>query len=95
MIVTSDDITDVTQLRLKTMVNGELRQDAVVRDLIFDIPTIIETISAAITLQPGDIIATGTPVGVAIGFKPPKYLKSGDSVTVEISQIGAITNPVA
>ena len=95
VIVTSDDIADVTQLRLKTMVNGELRQDAVVRDLIFDIPTIIETISAAITLQPGDIIATGTPVGVAIGFKPPKYLKSGDSVTVEISQIGAITNPVA
>ncbi len=95
VIVTADEVPDVTQLTLKTIVNGETRQDAVVSDLIFDIPTIIETISAAITLQPGDIIATGTPVGVAIGFNPPKYLKPGDSVTVEISGIGSITNPVA
>lgn len=95
VIVTRNDIPDVKKLTLKTVVNGEVRQDAIVSDLIFDIPTIIETISAAITLQPGDIIATGTPVGVAIGFKPPKYLKSGDTVTVEISSIGSISNSVA
>ena len=95
VIVTSDEVPDVGQLTLKTIVNGEIRQDAIVNDLIFDIPTIIETISAAITLQPGDIIATGTPVGVAIGFKPPKYLKPGDSVTVEVSGIGSLTNMIA
>ncbi len=93
-IVTADEVGDVNSLRLTTTVNGELRQDAIVADLIFDIPTIIETISRAITLEPGDIIATGTPVGVAVGFKPPKYLKPGDEVTVEISRIGALSNRV-
>jgi 2-keto-4-pentenoate hydratase/2-oxohepta-3-ene-1,7-dioic acid hydratase in catechol pathway len=94
VLLTGDEVTDVGALTLKTWVNGELRQDAVVRDLIFDIPTIIETISAAITLEPGDIIATGTPVGVAIGFNPPKYLKPGDNVTVEISGIGRLENAI-
>jgi 2-keto-4-pentenoate hydratase/2-oxohepta-3-ene-1,7-dioic acid hydratase in catechol pathway len=93
-IVTADEVGDVTSLRLVTTVNGEKRQDAVVSDLIFDIPTIIATISRAITLEPGDIIATGTPVGVALGFKPPKYLKPGDEVTVEISHIGALHNRI-
>lgn len=93
-IVTADEVGDATRLRLTTTVNGELRQDAVVSDLIFDIPTIIETISRAITLEPGDIIATGTPVGVAVGFIPPKYLKPGDDVTVEISRIGALKNRI-
>ncbi len=93
-IVTADEIGDVTELTLVTRVNGEVRQDAVVRDLIFDIPTIIETISRAITLEPGDIIATGTPVGVAIGFTPPKYLKPGDEVEVEISRIGVLRNRI-
>ncbi|MEF3047835.1 fumarylacetoacetate hydrolase family protein [Pseudotabrizicola sp. L79] len=93
-ILTADAVPDVHAMTLKTWVNGELRQDAVVRDLIFDIPTIIETISAAITLQPGDIIATGTPVGVAVGFKPPKYMKAGDTVAVEIAGIGKLENPI-
>ena len=93
-IVTADELGEVTEMRLTTHVNGELRQDAVVRDLIFDIPTIIETISRAITLEPGDIIATGTPVGVALGFTPPKFLKPGDEVAVEISGIGVLRNPV-
>ena len=62
------------------MVNGETRQDASVADLIFDIPTLIETISVGITLKPGDIIATGTPVGVGIGFEPSMFLKKGDVV---------------
>lgn len=94
-IVTADEVGDVKDLQLTTRVNGEVRQDAVVRDLIFDIPTIIETISRAITLEPGDIIATGTPVGVAVGFRPPKYLKPGDEVEVEISRIGVLRNRIA
>jgi 2-keto-4-pentenoate hydratase/2-oxohepta-3-ene-1,7-dioic acid hydratase in catechol pathway len=60
--------------------------------LIFDIPTIIETISAGLTLFPGDVIATGTPAGVGIGFKPPRYLKAGDVVRVEIEGIGSLQN---
>jgi 2-keto-4-pentenoate hydratase/2-oxohepta-3-ene-1,7-dioic acid hydratase in catechol pathway len=94
-VVTADEVPDVTQLRLETRVNGELRQDAKVSDLIFDIPTLIETISATMTLEPGDLIATGTPVGVGIGFKPPKYLKAGDTVAITIEPIGTLTNPVA
>ena len=80
--------------RVRCWVNGELRQDARTRDLIFDIPTLIETISAGITLFPGDLIATGTPAGVGIGFDPPKYLKPGDVVKVEIDGIGVLENPV-
>jgi 2-keto-4-pentenoate hydratase/2-oxohepta-3-ene-1,7-dioic acid hydratase in catechol pathway len=79
---------------VRCLVNGELRQNANTSDLIFNIPTLIETLSAGITLYPGDIIATGTPVGVGIGFKPPKYLVAGDVVRVEIDGIGAISNPV-
>jgi 2-keto-4-pentenoate hydratase/2-oxohepta-3-ene-1,7-dioic acid hydratase in catechol pathway len=75
-------------------VNGELRQDVSTQDLIFDIPTLIEVLSAGITLYSGDIIATGTPVGVGIGFKPPKYLVSGDQLRVEIDGIGSLDNPV-
>jgi 2-keto-4-pentenoate hydratase/2-oxohepta-3-ene-1,7-dioic acid hydratase in catechol pathway len=81
-----------TQLRL--WVNGELRQDANTRDLMFDVPTLIETISAGITLIPGDIIATGTPVGVGIGFTPPRYLRPGDTVRIGIPPIGVLENPV-
>jgi 2-keto-4-pentenoate hydratase/2-oxohepta-3-ene-1,7-dioic acid hydratase in catechol pathway len=76
-------------------VNGEKRQDAPVSDLIFDIPTLIETISAGITLEPGDIIATGTPAGVGIGFDPPRFLKAGDTVRIEVTGIGVLENPVA
>ena len=94
-ILTADEVPDPGVLRLRTWVNGELRQDAPVSDLIFDIPTLIETISAGITLQPGDLIATGTPAGVGIGFQPPKFLKAGDVVRVEITGIGVLENPVA
>ena len=94
-IVTADEVGDVRELTLLTKVNGEVRQDALVSDLIFDIPTLIETLSATMTLLPGDIIATGTPVGVGIGFDPPRYLKPGDEVSIEISRIGELTNPVA
>jgi 2-keto-4-pentenoate hydratase/2-oxohepta-3-ene-1,7-dioic acid hydratase in catechol pathway len=93
-LVTADEIPDPARLKLETRVNGELRQNALVSDLIFDIPTLIETISGGITLMPGDIIATGTPEGVGIGFSPPRYLKSGDTVAVTIDPIGTLTNPV-
>jgi 2-keto-4-pentenoate hydratase/2-oxohepta-3-ene-1,7-dioic acid hydratase in catechol pathway len=94
-IVTADEVKDVTQLQLVTKVNGELRQSAYVTQLIFDIPTLIETISRLMTLEPGDIIATGTCAGVGIGFNPPRYLKPGDRVAVTIEPIGTLENPVA
>jgi 2-keto-4-pentenoate hydratase/2-oxohepta-3-ene-1,7-dioic acid hydratase in catechol pathway len=92
-VVTADEV-DLAAMSVRCFVNGEKRQDASVSDLIFDIPTLIATLSAGITLMPGDVIATGTPVGVGIGFKPPKYLVSGDVVRVEIDQIGYLENPV-
>ncbi|MFZ4126310.1 MAG: fumarylacetoacetate hydrolase family protein, partial [Rickettsiales bacterium] len=76
----------------KCWVNGELRQNSNTKDLIFDIPNMIATVSAGITLYPGDLIATGTPVGVGIGFKPPKYLVNGDVVVVEMGGIGRLEN---
>jgi 2-keto-4-pentenoate hydratase/2-oxohepta-3-ene-1,7-dioic acid hydratase in catechol pathway len=94
-IVTADEVPEVTKLQLQTRVNGELRQNAPVSDLIFDIPTLIEDISRLMTLEPGDLIATGTCAGVGIGFKPPKYLKRGDIVAVTIEPIGTLSNPVS
>ena len=94
-IVTADEIEDVTQLRLTTTVNGELRQDAFVSQLIFDIPALIETVSKVMTLEPGDLIATGTCAGVGIGFDPPRYLKPGDVVAVTIEPIGTLSNAVS
>ncbi|WP_299359670.1 fumarylacetoacetate hydrolase family protein [uncultured Paracoccus sp.] len=93
-IVTSDEIGDVSALELLTKINGEVRQQAKVADLVFDIPTLIETLTATMTLQPGDIIATGTPAGVGIGFQPPRFLKKGDRMEVSISGIGTLSNPV-
>ena len=90
----SADECDGTRTRVRCHVNGEERQNASTADLIFDIPGLIETLSAGITLYPGDVIATGTPVGVGIGFKPPKYLKAGDTVRIEIDGIGVLENPV-
>lgn len=93
-IVTADEVGDVTKLTLETEINGEIRQKASVADLIFDIPTLIETMSATMTLLPGDIIATGTPDGVGIGFKPPKYLSKGDQMTVRITGLGELHNTI-
>ena len=90
-IVTADEL-DGTRTRVRGWVNGQLRQDAHTTDLIFDIPTLIETCSRGITLYPGDVIATGTPAGVGMGLNPPQYLKAGDVVRVEIDGIGAIEN---
>ena len=90
-VVTADEL-DGTDTRVRCWVNGELRQDARTQDLIFDIPTLIETCSRGITLQPGDIIATGTPAGVGMGLNPPAWLRHGDVVRVEIDGIGTLSN---
>ncbi|HKJ52988.1 MAG TPA: fumarylacetoacetate hydrolase family protein [Gammaproteobacteria bacterium] len=93
LAVTRDEI-DLANTAVRTWVNDEKRQDSNTGLLIFDVPTIIETIAAGITLLPGDVIATGTPAGVGIGFKPPRYLGDGDRVRCEIDGIGALENPV-
>jgi 2-keto-4-pentenoate hydratase/2-oxohepta-3-ene-1,7-dioic acid hydratase in catechol pathway len=90
-LVTADAV-DPENLNVRCWVNDELRQDANTADLIFDIPTLIEALSAGITLQPGDVIATGTPAGVGIGFDPPRYLARGDRVTIEIDGLGRLSN---
>jgi 2-keto-4-pentenoate hydratase/2-oxohepta-3-ene-1,7-dioic acid hydratase in catechol pathway len=92
--VTADEISDVTALEIETTVNGDTRQLALVEDLIFDIPELIATLSAGITLLPGDVIATGTPAGVGIGFDPPKFLGSGDVVEVSITGLGLLRNRI-
>jgi 2-keto-4-pentenoate hydratase/2-oxohepta-3-ene-1,7-dioic acid hydratase in catechol pathway len=94
-VAVSRDEIDVANLDVRCWVNDELRQSANTRALIFDVPTLIATISAGITLMPGDIIATGTPAGVGIGFDPPRWLVPGDVVRIEIRAIGVLTNPVA
>lgn len=92
-ITTADEI-DAANLRVTCRINGEIRQDSSTSDLIFDVPTLIETISRSMTLSPGDVIATGTPEGVGIGFNPPRFLKDGDVVETEIAGIGVIRNTV-
>ncbi|WP_422368517.1 fumarylacetoacetate hydrolase family protein [Pelagibius sp.] len=92
-VVTADSL-DLSDTAVRCWVNGDLRQESNTGLLIFDVPTIIAAISNGITLQPGDVIATGTPAGVGIGFKPPKYLVPGDRVKVEIGGIGSLENPV-
>jgi 2-keto-4-pentenoate hydratase/2-oxohepta-3-ene-1,7-dioic acid hydratase in catechol pathway len=90
--ITTADELDPEDLQVDCWVNGERRQHANTSDLIFDIPHLISTISAGLALVPGDIIATGTPAGVGIGFSPPKFLKHGDVVAIEISKLGKIEN---
>ena len=94
-LVTADEVGQVKKLFVESRINGEVRQRAQVKDLIFDIPTLIATLSRSMTLQPGDIIATGTPAGVGIGFKPPKFLKKGDVCTLAIDGLGVLENTVA
>lgn len=93
-IVTADEM-DGRKTRVRCWVNGELRQDAPTENMIFDIPTLIETVSRGITLLPGDLIATGTAAGVGMGFRPPRYLSAGDVVRIEIDGIGSIENKFA
>jgi 2-keto-4-pentenoate hydratase/2-oxohepta-3-ene-1,7-dioic acid hydratase in catechol pathway len=90
--ITTADELDGRDTRVRGWVNGELRQDGRTQDMIFGIAALIETCSRGITLHPGDVIATGTPAGVGMGFDPPKWLGPGDVVRIEIDGIGAIEN---
>jgi len=94
MIVTSDAIGDPKTLELSMTINGQERQRARVDQMIFDIPTIIEQLSAGMTLEPGDIIATGTPSGVGFAMNPPQYLHDGDEMLASIERIGELRNRV-
>lgn len=93
-IVTKDEIKDGNNLNIRSTINGEVRQDANTKLMIHDIPALIEWLSRGMTLNAGDIIATGTPKGVGKGFNPPKYLKAGDKVEVYVEKIGTLFNSV-
>lgn len=93
-LTTSDEVGDPHSLALRTWVNGELRQDSNTKHLIFDCYNLVATVSTMCTLEPGDIISTGTPSGVALGFKPPKWLVPGDTVRIEIEKLGVLENSV-
>lgn len=93
-IVTPDEIGDPGDLGLRTWVNGELRQDSSTSDLIFKCAEMVEYLTTVFPLEPGDILATGTPAGVGMGFTPPRWLRDGDSVQIEIEGVGALENPV-
>lgn len=92
-IVTRDEIADPHELALKTVVNGETRQDGNTRDMIFRIPSLIAYVSRMFTLEAGDLILTGTPSGVGQGMNPPTFLNDGDTVTITIEGIGELSNP--
>ena len=93
-IVTGDELGNPHGLRIRTSVNGDVRQDSNTKELIFDCFALVEHLSTAFTLEPGDVVATGTPSGVGIVMKPPRLLKVGDRVRVEIEGLGAIENEV-
>jgi 2-keto-4-pentenoate hydratase/2-oxohepta-3-ene-1,7-dioic acid hydratase in catechol pathway len=93
-IVTTDELPDPHRLEIRTWVNGELRQHSNTRELIFDCFTLVEYLSTAFTLEPGDIVTTGTPSGIGLGMQPPRLLKPGDVVRIEIEDIGHIENPM-
>lgn len=93
-ITTTDEIPDPATLHLTTRLNGRIVQDGSISDLVFDVPQLIEYISAGIPLHPGDVIVTGTPSGVGLGSKPPLWMKAGDTLEIEITKIGALVNKV-
>jgi len=93
-LVTADDIDDPNNLNIKTTLNGQVMQQANTSEMIFDIPTLIEFLSGSTTLAPGTVILTGTPHGVGMARTPPRWLKNGDTISVEIDRIGTLTNPV-
>ena len=94
-IVTSDEIGDYTTLELSLTVNGEERQRAKASQMIFDVPKIIQSLSAGMTLEPGDVISTGTPAGVGFAMNPPRFLQPGDEVVCKISRIGQLTTRIS
>jgi 2-keto-4-pentenoate hydratase/2-oxohepta-3-ene-1,7-dioic acid hydratase in catechol pathway len=93
-IVTKDEIPNPNALRLRTTLNGQVMQDHTTFDMIFDVPALIESLSSTLTLRPGSILMTGTPHGVGMARTPPVWLKAGDTIAVEIENIGKLENPV-
>ena len=93
-LVTADEISDPQELRLWTKVNGEIRQNSWTKDMLFGVSEVVSYISRFMTLLPGDVIATGTPSGVAMGMNPPRYLQPGDLVECGIEQLGQLTHRV-
>ena len=93
-LLTPDEVADVENLNVRCFVNGQQRQDANTGDMIYSLGAMIEHLSAAMTLEPGDVLATGTPAGIGSAMEPPQYLKAGDVVRVEIDGLGAIENRV-
>jgi 2-keto-4-pentenoate hydratase/2-oxohepta-3-ene-1,7-dioic acid hydratase in catechol pathway len=93
-LVTRDEIPDPHHLRIRAVLNGNTLQDSTTGDMIFDIPAIISDLSRSMTLLPGTVILTGTPEGVGFTRQPPVYLQDGDTVTIDIENIGQLTNPV-
>uniref|UniRef100_A0A6B2LHV4 Fumarylacetoacetase-like C-terminal domain-containing protein n=1 Tax=Arcella intermedia TaxID=1963864 RepID=A0A6B2LHV4_9EUKA len=94
VIASPEAIPDPNSLKISTVLNGQTLQSSNTNDMIFDVPTIIQFLSQSTTLLPGTVILTGTPEGVGFARRPPIYLKQGDSVTIEIENIGKLTNPV-
>jgi acylpyruvate hydrolase len=94
-VTTADEVPEPGDLGLRTWVNGELRQDSRTSDLIFDVPSLVAFLLETCTLEPGDLILTGTPSGVGVYMDPPRFLTSGDVVRIEIERLGAIEHPVA
>jgi 2-keto-4-pentenoate hydratase/2-oxohepta-3-ene-1,7-dioic acid hydratase in catechol pathway len=94
VLVTTEELGDARGLRMRSTVNGETWQDSSTADMIFDFPTLLAYITRSITLEPGDIVATGTPAGVGHYHDPPRYLAAGDVMACEIAGIGTLENPV-
>ncbi len=95
VLVTRDDIPNPNALKIRTVLNGQVMQDWNTNDMIFDVPTLLEFLSGSTTLLPGTVILTGTPHGVGMAQKPPRWLKPGDTVSIKIETIGTLTNPVS
>jgi 2-keto-4-pentenoate hydratase/2-oxohepta-3-ene-1,7-dioic acid hydratase in catechol pathway len=93
-VVPASEIPDPQVLAIRALLNGEVMQDSSTANMIFGVAEIVSFISQVITLEPGDLIATGTPAGVGVFRDPPVFLKAGDEITIEIEGIGALTNPV-
>ena len=94
VFVTADEIPDYKKVHIQTKVDGEVRQDACVDQIIFDIPYQIQLFSEILSLEPGDVIATGTPAGTALQFDPPRFLQPGQKVSVTLDQIGTLENTI-
>ena len=93
-LVTTDEMTDPGHVRLRSLLNGKVMQDGSTSDWVFPLPVLLSRLSQVMTLEPGDVVSTGTPAGVGAFQKPPLFLKPGDRVRLEIEGIGALENPV-